>query len=144
MVLPSIVVYFFFLMIRRPPRSTRTDTLFPYTTLFRSGRRARLQAVVCLGRLGGTFPDLVHWGNDSPRGFRPAMKAIGEGFADGAAVEATEECEKVDRRTVCCHCAAAAAALRRTASRRRRPVRCDRGRPYPPRSLQRALSSEIG
>src|SRR3546814_1542459 len=30
-------------MIRRPPRSTRTDTLFPYTTLFRS-RRARLAA----------------------------------------------------------------------------------------------------
>src|SRR3546814_11893787 len=29
-------MYFFFLMIRRPPRSTRTDTLFPYTTLFRS------------------------------------------------------------------------------------------------------------
>src|SRR3546814_21023326 len=29
---------FFFLMIRRPPRSTRTDTLFPYTTLFRSRR----------------------------------------------------------------------------------------------------------
>src|SRR3546814_11017444 len=29
-------VLFFFLMIRRPPRSTRTDTLFPYTTLFRS------------------------------------------------------------------------------------------------------------
>src|SRR3546814_7502150 len=27
-------------MIRRPPRSTRTDTLFPYTTLFRSGDRA--------------------------------------------------------------------------------------------------------
>src|SRR3546814_7197311 len=27
-------------MIRRPPRSTRTDTLFPYTTLFRSRRRA--------------------------------------------------------------------------------------------------------
>src|SRR3546814_13692121 len=30
------MVLFFFLMIRRPPRSTRTDTLFPYTTLFRS------------------------------------------------------------------------------------------------------------
>src|SRR3546814_5200532 len=29
-------VLFVFLMIRRPPRSTRTDTLFPYTTLFRS------------------------------------------------------------------------------------------------------------
>src|SRR3546814_9969558 len=32
---------FFFLMIRRPPRSTRTDTLFPYTTLFRSPRVMR-------------------------------------------------------------------------------------------------------
>src|SRR3546814_9162085 len=30
------VVVLFLLMIRRPPRSTRTDTLFPYTTLFRS------------------------------------------------------------------------------------------------------------
>src|SRR3546814_18265807 len=29
-------MYLFFLMIRRPPRTTRTDTLFPYTTLFRS------------------------------------------------------------------------------------------------------------
>src|SRR3546814_17577344 len=33
-----LVCYLFFLMIRRPPRSTRTDTLFPYTTLFRSDR----------------------------------------------------------------------------------------------------------
>src|SRR3546814_19136032 len=33
----SLLIYcFFFLMIRRPPRSTRTDTLFPYTTPFRS------------------------------------------------------------------------------------------------------------
>src|SRR3546814_20043014 len=32
----SVLSPFFFLMIRRPPRSTRTDTLFPYTTLFRS------------------------------------------------------------------------------------------------------------
>src|SRR3546814_1415640 len=39
---------FFFLMIRRPPRSTRTDTLFPYTTLFRS--------VVKLGLLVGAAP----------------------------------------------------------------------------------------
>src|SRR3546814_2730620 len=37
---------FFFLMIRRPPRSTRTDTLFPYTTLFRSGgAQIRLESV---------------------------------------------------------------------------------------------------
>src|SRR3546814_14889799 len=32
------MVFVFFLMIRRPPRSTRTDTLFPYTTLFRSAQ----------------------------------------------------------------------------------------------------------
>src|SRR3546814_14072401 len=32
------ILYFFFLILRRPPRSTRTDTLFPYTTLFRSLR----------------------------------------------------------------------------------------------------------
>src|SRR3546814_3298546 len=32
----SALVFFLFLRIRRPPRSTRTDTLFPYTTLFRS------------------------------------------------------------------------------------------------------------
>src|SRR3546814_12353520 len=35
----------FFLMIRRPPRSTRTDTLFPYTTLFRS-----IEVVAAAGR----------------------------------------------------------------------------------------------
>src|SRR3546814_8088213 len=34
-------MFFFFLMIRRPPRSTLTDTLFPYTTLFRSKPRRR-------------------------------------------------------------------------------------------------------
>src|SRR3546814_19146735 len=35
-ILDSCFGDFFFLRIRRPPRSTRTDTLFPYTTLFRS------------------------------------------------------------------------------------------------------------
>src|SRR3546814_14704976 len=34
----GFLLLFFFLMIRRPPRSTRTDTLFPYTTLFRSAQ----------------------------------------------------------------------------------------------------------
>src|SRR3546814_12650468 len=36
MLLDLVYYAIFFLMIRRPPRSTRTDTLFPYTTLFRS------------------------------------------------------------------------------------------------------------
>src|SRR3546814_12217498 len=37
----SLYLFFFFLRIRRPPRSTRTDTLCPYTTLFRSRQRPR-------------------------------------------------------------------------------------------------------
>src|SRR3546814_9653753 len=37
-------VFIFFLMIRRPPRSTLTDTLFPYTTLFRSACRPLVAA----------------------------------------------------------------------------------------------------
>src|SRR3546814_11682017 len=46
-----LLFYFiFFLMIRRPPRSTRTATLFPYTTLFRSGEEGILQPDI--GRLG--------------------------------------------------------------------------------------------
>src|SRR3546814_13681627 len=39
-------VVFFFLMLRRPPRSTRTDTLFPYTTLFRSNPQAGMRYAV--------------------------------------------------------------------------------------------------
>src|SRR3546814_10419295 len=59
----------FFLMIRRPPRSTRTDTLFPYTTLFRScllethGNlfRFRRKSLDCLSRIvgKGAFASLV-------------------------------------------------------------------------------------
>src|SRR3546814_21042632 len=48
---------FFFLMIRRPPRSTRTDTLFPYTTLFRSAEPAGGGSVRrCRGRQGISRP----------------------------------------------------------------------------------------
>src|SRR3546814_6840154 len=48
-------------MIRRPPRSTRTDTLFPYTTLFRSPLAAQPEF----------FPDL-----DMPAGTEPARNRI--------------------------------------------------------------------
>src|SRR3546814_15496465 len=41
-----VLVVLFFFMIRRPPRSTRTDTLFPYTTLFRSFRAWQVDAAV--------------------------------------------------------------------------------------------------
>src|SRR3546814_18518941 len=51
-------LFFFFLMIRRPPRSTRTDTLFPYTTLFRSSNAATLIVI-------GPARRLVHAGYES-------------------------------------------------------------------------------
>src|SRR3546814_20475339 len=43
------ICIFFFLMIRRPPRSTRTDTLFPYTTLFRSIEEANARRQIGIG-----------------------------------------------------------------------------------------------
>src|SRR3546814_7247571 len=51
-------------MLRRPPRSTRTDTLFPYTTLFRSLRGIPVPAVILplvpLARIvGGVDPRLA-------------------------------------------------------------------------------------
>src|SRR3546814_1309829 len=66
---------FFFLMLRRPPRSTRTDTLFPYTTLFRSGRsldegvdaRAELGPVGPYGALIPLAVGLWQFGEDLRR-----------------------------------------------------------------------------
>src|SRR3546814_10026374 len=56
-------VVFFFLMIRRPPRSTRTDTLFPYTTLFRSLRMAGASGLLrCY-----VLADCRAYGNKTPR-----------------------------------------------------------------------------
>src|SRR6188768_4447445 len=44
--------FFFFLMIRRPPRSTRRLTLFPYTTLFRSAARPKARPTTHVPRRG--------------------------------------------------------------------------------------------
>src|SRR3546814_10517221 len=58
-------------MIRRPPRSTRTDTLFPYTTLFRSGRKRLEQVVVDAARdqiaVEAHVVDLAHGDHDRAR-----------------------------------------------------------------------------
>src|SRR3546814_10303448 len=54
-------------MIRRPPRSTRTDTLFPYTTLFRSAREAPQSVYTYELELDGN--GMIS--NLSPRGFTP-------------------------------------------------------------------------
>src|SRR3546814_8419921 len=75
---------FFFLMLRRPPRSTRTDTLFPYTTLFRSVAHSRSSVPRGGGAAGAggagdpaRRPALPRWGRPArgcaghpPRGLR--------------------------------------------------------------------------
>src|SRR3546814_4189732 len=58
-------------MIRRPPRSTRTDTLFPYTTLFRSHAPVR-------------GPDQIHHGEEARRAHRDCCRAIPRQVSGGA------------------------------------------------------------
>src|SRR3546814_15999828 len=53
-----ICLFLFFLMIRLPPRSTRTDTLFPYTTLFRS-LSAPFRDLWAIGQVRATPPCFV-------------------------------------------------------------------------------------
>src|SRR3546814_1957266 len=64
-------------MIRRPPRSTRTDTLVPYTTLFRSQRRA--------ARAQGQRRDRRHPRRAGWAGLHLAVAAFGVLHAGGAA-----------------------------------------------------------
>src|SRR3546814_5178393 len=68
----SLVI--FFLMIRRPPRSTRTDTLFPYTTLFRSGGDWTIRLEWRFWGGARTLPILPLWG-------RGTMRSMVEGHA---------------------------------------------------------------
>src|SRR3546814_14644332 len=90
---------FFFLMIRRPPRSTRTDTLFPYTTLFRSHLHRSANMVGGRRRSSGARADR----HQAPRHTRQFHRA----FADGR--------ERPAR--------ARPSLLRRHSPRRHRPLR---------------------
>src|SRR3546814_17320332 len=69
-----VLLFYFFLMIRRPPRSTRTDTLFPYTTLFRS------HPGYCRPRPPRSQHDLHAVGRDLPASGldSPALDRVGE------------------------------------------------------------------
>src|SRR3546814_16508441 len=71
---------FFFLMIRRPPQSTRTDTLFPYTTLFRAAQRNRAEPCIRLRQRIGSH---VERARQHQRG----------GCANGGSIEEITESE---------------------------------------------------
>src|SRR3546814_1623394 len=85
----------FFLMLRRPPRSTRTDTLFPYTTLFRSERRRRAdQPRQAHAAAPAGIDAQLHFRQADPRGRVVRGHAVVAGQRDlGAAAHA----EAVDR-----------------------------------------------
>src|SRR3546814_1344353 len=95
-------------MIRRPPRSTRTDTLFPYTTLFRSRREAvrrrlhRLRAPA----FGTAAPAADHPRESAGRArapaelHRPLQGQRGQGQA-GRSEEHTSELQSLMRNLVC-------------------------------------------
>src|SRR3546814_5175354 len=72
-----LIIIFFFLMIRRPPRSTRTDTLFPYTTLFRSRGLPEAAHGGVLPGAGRRLPGLARAHARRPDRWRPANAVPG-------------------------------------------------------------------
>src|SRR3546814_4924969 len=80
-------------MIRRPPRSTRTDTLFPYTTLFRSGLLARFPA----GTLG-------HLHRRHQKILRLRQWRIGAGLLNRRSEEHTSELQSLMRSSYAVFC----------------------------------------
>src|SRR3546814_1141858 len=56
-------------MMRRPPRSTRTDTLFPYTTLFRAARRAMKPVIFGLAGPALTDDERTFFREAAPAGY---------------------------------------------------------------------------
>src|SRR3546814_18868935 len=92
---------FVFLMIRRPPRSTRTDTLFPYTTLFRSPRApyprsARMTEMLTITPLDGEGDFAAYCAR--PEGTpRAAIIVIQEIFGVNAGVR--RKCDRLDRKS---------------------------------------------
>src|SRR3546814_16470129 len=95
-----VIVLFFFLMIRRPPRSTRTDTLFPYTTRVRSKRGDTIDFYLSPTRsakaakrfLGKALRGLKHWE-------KPATLNTDKAPSYGAAITELKREGKLDRET---------------------------------------------
>src|SRR3546814_1331238 len=88
-------------MIRRPPRSTRTDTLFPYTTLFRSDEKAVLKPGPN-GPVGVVWIDLSkpHYGIHGT----PEPQTIGRTESHGRSEEHTSELQSLMRNSYAVFC----------------------------------------
>src|SRR3546814_10178483 len=79
-------------MIRRPPRSTRTDTLFPYTTLFRSGRSGRHSSQLS----GRNRTPAAQCRSRQYRASRPGIGCLGFGI-DGGMMERHPDWERLEK-----------------------------------------------
>src|SRR3546814_13616738 len=81
------VFLFFFLRLRRPPRSTRTDTLFPYTTLFRS---LMLDAMGSKANPLGLLKSMIRRSGEPVirQAALAAMKLLGQQFVMGETIDA--------------------------------------------------------
>src|SRR3546814_20626615 len=101
---------FVFLMIRRPPRSTRTDTLFPYTTLFRSSHDGSLHRGLITLPLAAQQSTVTFWPREEsgirtrPANRRKAARAavltleyLGFPGAGGRSEEHTSELQSLMR-----------------------------------------------
>src|SRR3546814_3750828 len=89
-------------MIRRPPRSTRTDTLFPYTTLFRSPRPAHPPQARQTSETADQTPGAPSAGvptglNRSPAAASPAKAVPGQSKAGRRSEEHTSELQSLMR-----------------------------------------------
>src|SRR3546814_12741852 len=100
--LVSVVFILFLLMIRRPPISTRTDTLFPYTTLFRS--LAALEAA------------LDAWEGVDMAELRRASIALGDLFIAERSEEHTSELQSLMRISYAVFCLKKTRVKRNTSS----------------------------
>src|SRR3546814_15184126 len=117
----SYYYLFFFLMIRRPPRSTRTDTLFPYTTLFRSAGCS----VAPYSTRDGTAPSVTPFSARLFDSVPPEVQMISRGWQ----FTSTASCSR----------------SRSTASRAARPTRCsEEALPYGPDSYGKITSRQRG
>src|SRR3546814_6375626 len=85
-------------MIRRPPRSTRTDTLFPYTTLFRSARQAfRRRACLNSGTFGlhSSANEVSHLKSDNGAVVRHIERSLAAGTKCGEPFAVEESPQKL-------------------------------------------------
>src|SRR3546814_6437303 len=92
-----------FLMIRRPPRSTRTDALFPYTTLFRSQRIGRHRSIRRAGRNQSSVFRAALLSGAAEEG-RERLRAVARNLEEARSEEHTSELQSLMRTSYAVFC----------------------------------------